>query len=709
MDNQMKCRNLHGEQCQRRLRWPPDRKAACAAMILGLLSCPLLCQEESQDLRESVEEILALSEDADPAAMLEELEELKVSPVNINSGDEKEISRLFFLTEFQVMVLADHVRKNGSVVTLYELALLPAFDRNTVLLMAPYISLEPGAPKGGKSYGRTLVTMTAAARFNCAESNTEGIRSLLKVKHKQGSFSIGLTAENDPGEPFTFKNGPGTDFLSAYIQYEGKGVINRIIAGDFSVRAGEGLLFNSSQWMGSWLSSPSFMSGRSVSAPYTSTEENSFFRGISLTLGSMNTGAVLFASSNEIDARVVLGEDSTATGVSHLVRGGIHVSESQHEAQNSLTETIAGIRLIAGAEKVRGGVSVSSTWFSLPFIPDITEPQNLHAFAGDRLLNLAADIRAGTGSVLFFAEAGIGLSGPLADMDGSNQQGPQADTTGTGLPGSVLATGGLNFRDSWAATAGLRAKPSGRVTFNFLTRHFAPGYHAFHSGAFKAGSGSGNETGLAASLHLEAARHLFITAAADHYRIPAPRYRSSSSSSGSRIELKGEYQPRDDISVRLSWTTSSREYDAARETGAATSVTHTRQQLGLVFDISPAHTLRLTTRASASFISPSQEKGYLLCQDLCYSFRSLPLKLWFRYALCSTEGWDSRLYAWENDLLNSFSVPALYGEMTRSFVMLSWKPAGRIEARVKYGFTDSGSNPGGGLKQEVKGQVRIGF
>ena len=147
----MKCRNLHGEQCQRRLRWPPDRKAACAAMILGLLSCPLLCQEESQDLRESVEEILALSEDADPAAMLEELEELKVSPVNINSGDEKEISRLFFLTEFQVMVLADHVRKNGSVVTLYELALLPAFDRNTVLLMAPYISLEPGAPKGGKS------------------------------------------------------------------------------------------------------------------------------------------------------------------------------------------------------------------------------------------------------------------------------------------------------------------------------------------------------------------------------------------------------------------------------------------------------------------------------------------------------------------------------------------------------------------------------
>lgn len=714
MDYQMKClcsvdilTMLHGIPDKH-----PDRNSGSRqihlsfriafAIILALLPGRLLCQEENHALRESVEEILTFSEDADPAAMLEELEGLKESPVNINSGDENEISRLFFLTEFQVMVLADHVRKNGSVVTLYELALLPAFDRNTVLLMAPYISLEPVAQKGGKSYGRTLVTMTASSRFSRDENDTEGIRSLLKVKHEQGSISFGLTAENDPGEPFTFKNAPGTDFLSGYIQYEGKGFINRITAGDFAVRAGEGLLFHSSRWMGSWLSSPSFMSGRSVSAPYTSTEENNFFRGISLTLGSMNAGAVLFASSNKVDARVLFGGDSTATGVSNLVRGGIHVSESQIEARNSLTETVAGLRLIAGAEKVRGGVTAAATWFSLPFIPDMTQPENLHAFAGDWLLNLAADIRAGTGSVLFFAEAGIGLADPLSGTAGTGLPDPQADTTGT-------ATIKPGLSDSWAVTAGVRAKPSGRVTFNILARHFAPGYHAFHSGAFKAGSGSGNETGLSASVHLEAARHLFVTAAADHYRIPWPRYRSSSPSYGSRIEIRGEYEPRDDISLRLSWTSSSREYDAATETGTPTSLTHTRKQLGLVFDFSPVQTFRLTTRASASFITPSQEKGYLLCQDFSLSFRAIPLKLWFRYAMCSSGGWDSRLYTWENDLLNSFSVPVMYGEMTRSFVMLSWKPADRIEARVKYGFTDSGSNPGGGLKQEVKGQVRVGF
>jgi len=649
------------------------RRTTVVLMITALLLNPSLGQEENQAFRESVEEILALSDDTDPATLLEELADLKESPVNINSGDVREISRLFFLTEFQVMVLADHVRKNGNVVTLYELALLPAFDRNTVMLMAPYVSLKPAQETSGRTYGRTMVTLTASTRFLSGESEPEGVRSLLKMKHERGRFSLGLTAENDPLEPFTFRNSPGPDFLSGYLEYRGKGLTDHVIIGDYALRIGEGLVFNSSRWMGSWLSSPSFMSGRSAAAPYTSTEENNFFRGVSLVMGNMSAGAVLFASSNKIDARVLCNEDSTAIGVSNLVRGGLHASESQLVARNSLTETVTGLHLTAGAGKIRGGVTASATWFSLPFRPDRNKPEDIHAFDGSRLLNLAADFRTGSGPLLLFGEAGMSLPG------------------------------------SWAATAGLRAKPSGRVTFNILTRHFSPDYHTFHSGAFRAGSGSGNETGIAASIHLEAARHLFVTAAADHYRIPWPRYRSSAPSYGSRIEIKGEYMPRDDISIRLSFTSSWREYDAASETGAALSVKHARQQAGFVFNCNPAAGLRLTTRASASFISPAEEKGYLLCQDFSYSFRSVPLWLWFRYALCSTGGWDSRLYAWENDLLSSFSVPALYGEMTRSFVMLSWKPAERVEARLKYAFTESGNDSAIGLKHEMKGQVRIVF
>jgi hypothetical protein len=633
----------------------------------------LNCQDDEYSIQEAAEEIMALGDDYDPSLLLEQLSELKEDPVRINCGDEHEIARLFFLSEFQVRLLADHISRNGSVVSLYELSLLPAFDRSTVKIMAPYITLRSCEKKSGSESSRTTVTLTASTRLGDDENESGGIRSLLRVKHDAGRLNLGMTAENDPGESFSFRKSTGSDFLSGYIMYRGRRMIDRVIIGDYSLRFGEGLVFNSSSWQGSWLTSPSFMTGRSAAVQYTSSEENSFLRGISVCLGSVNAGAMLFASSNMIDARPLVGADSVAVAVSNLVSGGIHVSRSQLEARNSLTEAVAGIHLTAGNDYMRGGVTSAVTWFSLPFRPDTSKAENIHAFTGSQLLNLSADLRAGTGPILFFAEAGMSLPG------------------------------------SWAATAGLRAKPSGRVTFNLLARHFSPDYYAFHSGAVRAGSGSGNETGIAASMHLEAARHFFITAAADHYRIPWPRYRTSSPSYGNTVELKGEYLPRDDISFRLSYTSSSREYDYATAAGTALSVTHTRQQAGFLFICNTSEGLRLTTRASACLISPSGERGYLLCQDFSYSFRDVALRLWFRYAICSTGGWDSRLYAWEDDLLSSFSVPSLYGECTRAFVMASWKPWRSMELRAKYAFTIVKENLSGRMSRELKIQCRILF
>ncbi|MGB8358788.1 MAG: hypothetical protein WCD55_09245, partial [Bacteroidales bacterium] len=89
--------------------------------------------------------------------------------------------------------------------------------------------------------------------------------------------------------------------------------------------------------------------------------------------------------------------------------------------------------------------------------------------------------------------------------------------------------------------------------------------------------------------------------------------------------------------------------------------------------------------------------------------RAVPLKIWLRYALCTSDGYDSRLYAWENDLLYSFSVPALYGKCSRAFVMLSWKPSDLVEVRAKYAFTVFREEPDRSVKSEVRVQCRIGF
>ncbi len=640
--------------------------------VTTALPASLCGQQEALAFSESVEEIMALTDDADPTMMLEELAQLRESPVVLNNADIKELSRIFFLTEFQIMVLAEYVRENGNVMTLYELALLPAFDRSTVMMMAPYVTLDPVPPGHGRHYGRTGITITAIRRITDGET-PEGIRSLLRIRHESNLFDAGLTAENDPGERFSFRETPGADFLSGYLELKGKGVLERVIIGDYALRAGEGVLLNSSHWMGSWLSSPSFISGRSTVLPYRSTEENNFFRGISLMLGNINAGAILFASSHSLDARILYDDEGIACGVKNLVTGGLHVTPSQLEARNSLRETVTGARLSAGSAKIRGGITSMLTLFSLPFVPDLTKAENIFQFEGSRLLNLAADMRAGTGPLLFFCEAGVSHPG------------------------------------SWAALAGVRARPSARVTCNLLARHFAPSYHAFHAGAFKTVSGSGNESGLALSLHLEVAGHLFITAAADHYLVPWARYRSSSPSGGSRIEVRGEYLPSDDCSLRAAYTFSTREYDVAAVTGPATAERRSREQLTVTFNLRPVTGVQLTTRAAFSSLTPASERGYLLCQDLSFALRRLPVRFWLRHASGTTAGWDSRLYAWESDLLSSFSVPAFYGKMSRSFIMLSWKPGKMTELRVKYAFAGSGDYENNSLKQEMKGQLKIIF
>lgn len=214
-------------------------------------------------------EIAALTGLDEAGNIAERLSYLAEQSVKINSGNEEEIARLFFLSEFQVKVLADYVMKKGAIVSLYEIALLPGFDRATAMMMGPYISLEAFQMLSFPGGGATTAIVSLMLKASSAEEDSVGLRSVMRLRHSGRTFSYGMTAENDPGESFSFSNQSGTDFLSAHLMYQGESFVSRVIVGDFSLRFGEGLLFNNSSWQGGWLSSPSFMAGRAMLSPYT--------------------------------------------------------------------------------------------------------------------------------------------------------------------------------------------------------------------------------------------------------------------------------------------------------------------------------------------------------------------------------------------------------------------------------------------------------
>ena len=108
--------------------------------------------------------------------------------------------------------------------------------------------------------------------------------------------------------------------------------------------------------------------------------------------------------------------------------------------------------------------------------------------------------------------------------------------------------------------------------------------------------------------------------------------------------------------------------------------------------------------------------GSLLLLDMYYHPESVPLKLTFRYALFHTDDYRSRLYAYENDVLYSSSMPAYYGKGFRFYLLMKYSPVHWLNIWFRFSmtcFTDRNTISSGPEKikgnklPEIKIQLRI--
>ena len=86
------------------------------------------CQESklSEVIINIAEDLAASESDQEAAAAyIDLLYELAENPVNLNSANEDEIARLFFLSDFQVKALADYAHSTGRIISFNELAIYP--------------------------------------------------------------------------------------------------------------------------------------------------------------------------------------------------------------------------------------------------------------------------------------------------------------------------------------------------------------------------------------------------------------------------------------------------------------------------------------------------------------------------------------------------------------------------------------------------------
>jgi hypothetical protein len=650
--------------------------------ILFLLLFPAICFSQETNISDIIistaEELAA--DDSDPEAVsifIDRLQELAENPVKINSSIADEISRLFFLSDFQVKALSEYVHSTGQIVSVYELANIPGFDKETAEMILPFITLE-NKNKNNADSVRWRNSMISNFSLKSGANDTSNLgsawRILTKYKFTSGGFSGGFTMEKDPGEKLISGNPPLPDFLSAHLAFSGNGLIRKIIVGDYSARFGLGTNINAGLRRGISLTSPGYMSANDEIKPYTSTEENRFFRGVAAEFSVTNLELSIFLSKNYIDATIASSSGSENDHIENFYLAGLHNTPSLLKKKDAVSELAYGISLAYNINDLKIGIVWSENRFSLPVKLTGNYPEKFYDFNGDRNNLYTIYYNSFIRKILLYGELSV------------------------------------NDNIKFAILQGMSFSPSSRLTLNFLYRNYNPGYTTSYGQGPGTGSKTTNENGILGNFTFEAARHLFISGGCDIQHFPWLKYRCCAPSWGVRQEIKARFLPSDKLSFDASYNYRLSMADNDETQGIPDQEKLITKSFKASMRYSVHDNLTLGTRIDFKIADPSGSSGMSLFQDISYSFMKIPVTVWARYCLFNTDDWDSRIYTYENDLLYSYSIPSLYGAGSRSYIMARWKLGAFAEFRIKYGITSSVIT-GKSLQNnnEIKMQFKVWF
>lgn len=649
-------------------------------ILPSFFSIMALCQEvKLPEIIINIAEELA-ADDSDPEAVasyIERLYELAENPVRLNSSEENEISRLFFLSDFQVKALIDYIHSSGRIITVYELVNIPGYDKETTEMMVPFITLESKmALKTDTIRWRNISITNISRKSGNPDTTLSGSlwKILSKYKFTAGSFTGGIMIEKDPGETFLSGDPPLPDFLSAHVAYNGKGLIRRLIAGDYSARFGLGTNINTGIRTALSLTAPGYMSARDEIKPYTSTNENNFFRGMAAEFSLKNLGVTLFYSKNRSDATIGSSSDSSEAYIESFYLTGIHSTSSLFHKKDAISDIAYGINLSYNFKNVRMGFTWSEDRFSLPVKPLENDPADISKFEGKSNSLCTLSYNSLIKRFLFYGELSA------------------------------------NATMKYAFVQGFSFRPSDRLTINFLARKYTAGYSSFHGSGPGSGSLTGNEKGILGNFTFEAAKHLFISGGCDIQNFTWLKYRCSAPSSAIRQEFSARFLPTEKLIIDASFNYRSAMVDKPVNIGIPEQQQIITRSVKGSVRYTLSENLTIGTRIDYKIVDPESRRGALLLQDINYKFRQLPVTVWLRFCFFRSDTWDSRLYTYENDLLYSFSIPALSGAGSRSYIMVKWEIVDTAEIRLKYGQTSFSEN-GDSLKNsdEIKIQFRILF
>jgi len=586
-------------------------------------------EEYTSDVERAEEEDLQLH--------LQELKELSEHPMNINTASVEDFLQLPFLSEAQIEQIHAYIYLHGQMQTLAELRLVPLIDDVTRRRLSLFVYAEPVKQEEKKNLFGYLrndfsTRLDIPLYYRLGQQQANGYRGdalYHRIRYTLGNskhFQAGLRLEKDAGERFY-------DSYGAYAMLHDVGIVQKAILGDYRIGFGEGLVVGGSIWNSKTTPPLKMQSGI---RPMAGMDEVNFLRGAAVTLSlGKHLDLSVFGSYRKRDATLTdRGEVQT------LLTSGYHRTSTEWERKRNVGSTVIGGN-IAWHDK---GFHLGATGYWQSFSRTLNPGSQQY-----RAIYPKGDAFGAVGMNYGYTRYRLSLAGETA----------------YGTAGEGFAT--IN-RASWNI--------SRNYTLSAIGRFYSYQYYSFYSSSLAENSNTQNESGVLVHLQAEPMAGLQLTAYADFFHHPWPRYRMTHSSTGQEFMLQGNY-------TLSSQHTLLAQYQLKRKENADRMEPHHR--IKLRWTCEPSSKCRF--QSTAFFHNVLGSNGFLFSQSARLVLERAGLTLNGQVGYFHTDDYLSRIYIQSPALYSSFSSASYYGHGMLGVFTCRWQSTkGRWMLEARYGL-----------------------
>ncbi len=617
-----------------------------------------------------------LDDEPDPD-VLERWQAWMDRPLDLNTASTNQLQQLPGLTLRQAIQIVSYRGAHGPFDAVEALQRVPTLSDRTYQIIAPFVHVRKetdlDSPAQNAAWWRrswqARGLLRAGRRMERARGYTgdtevpylgSPYRSVMRLRAWNDRIGLGLTTDKRPGEPLRWDPTArqyGADHLIGYAQLRNQGRLRQLVVGSYQAAFGHGLaLWTGARFTSAYGTPQALVRQGSGLRPYRGTNPHTYFRGVGATVRiTPQVDATAFVSHRNRDATLDTLQHSNRVVARSLRSTSLRRTTTERQFRRVLPATHVGGHAQWQSDALRVGLLGLYARFGHPLVPDF-RPDTRHDFAGRWTTHWGV-------SAHYTPAPRITLVGEGA------LTGPEGRAAVLGAHADIGRAATLTIR-GYAAT-----------------RHYDPLDLGGLDGNAIAGE-RGAETRVALTVH----PYWTLYGALRQIYTRIPQFRTTRPEVATRTSASVHYDPDTQLHFRLQgqWRTQDRRTSVTRAYGPTVPVhsLHSQHRIRIHLKYGVTERLRFSTRTAWTRVQlpATTETGSLLWIETDYT--PLPrLSTNMRWTLFGTDGFDSRLFAYEPDVRYGFSVPALFEHGQRAHALIRLDLTSAVHLEAKYSVT----------------------